>query len=163
MALFKRKSVPSPDPAIAEMIKAGHSLIELTARGHAQMWGLGTSDRWGVDQTTATITWTWPDRIAVAPVQALGSYNLGANSWLWAWANNSIEPAMKEASLQVRAWGEEHGQTTLTTPKLEITEEQSADLVALAFRIAEGTGYYRAPAGPVRLHLVFGEVRVTGL
>jgi hypothetical protein len=43
---------------------------------------------------------------------------------------------------------------------LSVTQEQAADLAALAFRLSGYSGYYRAPAGSADLHLAFGDVTV---
>jgi hypothetical protein len=38
-------------------------MIDRLARAHTS-WGLGSADRWGLDQRTGIITWTFPDKTA---------------------------------------------------------------------------------------------------
>jgi Family of unknown function (DUF6882) len=49
-------------------------MIDQLARAHMS-WGLGSAERWGLDQRTGIITWTFPDKAATAPAQIIGSYN----------------------------------------------------------------------------------------
>jgi hypothetical protein len=137
----------------------GADFIEQTAKAHSERWGLGTADRWDIDQENGQIRWTFADKIAEAPVQVLASYGAGG-TWLWAWANESFLPSVRAASERVREFGEQHGHAMLTTPELEMPEEQAADLATLAFRISEATGFYRAPAGRSQIYVTFGEVKI---
>jgi hypothetical protein len=52
-------------------------MIEQLGRAHMS-WGLGSADRWDLDQTTGIITWTFPDKTATAPAQILGSFSPGS-------------------------------------------------------------------------------------
>jgi hypothetical protein len=106
------------------------------------------------------LRWTFPDHVAEAPAQALGTYSPHSGVWMWAWANDSLLPQLSSASEAAREWGEGHGQAMLTTPRLDIKPEQAADLAALAFRLTEATGFYRAPASRADLYLTFGPVTV---
>jgi len=137
-------------------------MIEQTAKVHAERWGLGSADRWEFDCANAKLRWIFPDRVAEAPVQILASYNEAASSWRWGWANDSLPGPLRSASEAVREWGEAHGHHALTSPSMsEVSDEQAADLVAIAFRLTGGTGLYRAPSnGPV-LFTSFGPVTIT--
>ena len=70
------------------------------------------------------------------------------------------ESALREASEGVRAWGEANGQAMLTQPQMQATEEQAADLAAIAFRLSGATGFYRASAGRSTVFMSFGTVTI---
>lgn len=161
MAIFRRKAdQSSAEPDVALLMLQGADMIEQTAQAHAERWGLGSADAWNIDQETGSIRWTFSDRTAEAPVQVLGSYGVGG-TWLWAWANESLVPLVRSTSEVVRAFGQDHGIAMLKKPELPVSEEQAADLASLAFRIADGTGFYRAPAGRTQLYVAFGPVKIT--
>jgi len=157
-----RRTTPPGENRLGELLLQGHDMIERTAEAHARAWNFGKADRWDLDQTTGMLRWTFPDHVAEAPAQILGSYSSGGGTWMWAWANNSLLPHLGTASTVVRGWGEAHDQAMLTTGRLELTAEQAADLAAVAFRLTGATGLYRAPAGRSDLYLTFGPVLVTG-
>jgi hypothetical protein len=69
----------------------GEDMLQQLTEAH-RTWGLETADRWGLDQTTGTITWTFPDKTATAQAQILASYNQAASSWLWAWGQRERAP-----------------------------------------------------------------------
>ena len=160
MGLFRRKS-NDPAPDLDTLLLEGQDMIEQTGRAHAEAWGLGSADRWDLDQTTGLLRFTFHDRLAEAPAQVLGTYSPNGETWVWAWANTSLLPDLRRDSEQVRAWGEQNGADVLTTPKLPLGAGQAADVAALAFRISQATGFYRAPAGAAQVFLTFGPVTLT--
>ncbi len=59
-----------------------------------------------------------------AQVQLPGSEAEGPGTWLWAWANeqSQLPPALVEAALALRAYGEQHGIVEFTEPALRLEE-----------------------------------------
>ncbi|MCX5399607.1 DUF6882 domain-containing protein [Streptomyces sp. NBC_00102] len=123
-------------------------------------WGLGSADRWDLDQTTGTITWTFPDKTATAPAQILGSFNSTSGSWMWAWVNPSVLPGLSSDARDFRDWAEANGHPALARPKIEADAKAAATLVALAVRVTRATGYYRSQ-GNNSLIVTFGPVTLT--
>ncbi|MGW7365450.1 DUF6882 domain-containing protein [Streptomyces sp. NPDC054841] len=124
-------------------------------------WGLGSADRWGLDQKTGLITWTFSDKVATAPAQILGSFSPASGSWPWAWANESILPEMSRDSRSVREWAEAHGHLALAQAKIDADEQAAATLAALAVRITGATGFYRGPGKNSVSIITFGPVTLT--
>ncbi|HEX8081393.1 MAG TPA: hypothetical protein VF557_14375 [Jatrophihabitans sp.] len=164
MALFKRKGpIPTSDQGsdLSTLILEGQDMIEQVGQAHTSRWGLGTATAWGFDQTTGVITWTFADRTASAAAQILGSYNAGAGSWLWAWANKGLLPSVRSSSDRFRSWAQENGHRGLTEAKIECNAEVAATMAAIAFRVTHATGFYRAPAGASDVFFTFGPVTIT--
>lgn len=163
MPLFRRKAASPHDDDLGLLLLQGHEMIERTAQAHQKRWGLGTADRWDLDQPTGVLRWSFADHVAEAPAQILASHSGAASSWKWAWDNESIAPYLRSASEAVREWGAAHGHAALTTGTLEgVTAEQAADLAAIAFRITRASGFYRAPAGSSHVFMTFGPVTIVG-
>lgn len=166
MGLFKRNSRPDSIAAQPEhvdlgtMLLQGTDMIDQLAQAHMS-WGLGSADRWDLDQRTGMITWAFSDKTATAPAQIIGSHNPSAGSWLWAWANESILPEMSRDSRTIRDWAEAHGQVALTEPKIDADEETAATLAALALRITQATGFYRGTGSASIPIITFGAVTLT--
>jgi hypothetical protein len=167
MPLFRRRPTTGPthepDPVdtlpLSDLLLQGEDMIERLATAHRDRWGLGSGGTWAVDQTTATITWTFPDTRVHAPVQILATYAPGPGSWRWAWANPSITPALRSAADELRDWGLRRGHDAFTTPDLTVDETTAATLVALAVRVTRATGFYRGSGGTVP-YLTFGDVTI---
>lgn len=163
MGFFGRGKANDADAdrdVLAGLLFQGEGMIEQLAEAH-RSWGLGSADRWGLDQCTGTISWTFPDKVATAPAQILGSYNPTAASWLWAWANKTILPDMSRDSAVVRDWGVEHGVDVLAQPKTTADDETAASLAALAVRITRATGFYRGTGSASFPVITFGPVTLT--
>ncbi|MGW7044158.1 DUF6882 domain-containing protein [Streptomyces avermitilis] len=166
MGLFKRaEEAESAGQAgewadLSTLLLQGEDMIEQLARAHMS-WGLGSADRWDLDQTTGIITWTFPDKTATAPAQILGSFSPVSGSWLWAWANKSILPDMSRDARIFRDWAEAHGHHALAQPKIEADEKAASTLVALAVRVTKAAGYYKGPGGNSAVIITFGPVTLT--
>ncbi|TCC61052.1 hypothetical protein E0H73_17495 [Kribbella pittospori] len=166
MGLFKRATKPASevrataDGELATMLLQGENMVEQLAKAHLT-WGLGSADRWDLDQTTGLITWSFPDKVATAPAQILGSFSPTSGTWLWAWANQSILPELSRDALAVRDWAMANGQEALARAKVEADEQLASTLVALAVRITKARGFYRAPSGNSVVVITFGPVTLT--
>ncbi|WP_405632535.1 hypothetical protein OG933_41995 [Streptomyces sp. NBC_00016] len=166
MGLFKRaRKSESPaqgvDPAdLSTLLLQGEDIIDQLAQAHVS-WGLGSADRWGLDQRTGLITWTFPEKTATAPAQILASFSPSSGSWLWAWANDSILPEMSRDARTVRDWAEAHGHHALAQPKVDADEQTAATLAALAVRITKAAGFYRGPGANSVAIITFGPVTLT--
>lgn len=146
---------------LATLLLQGEDMIEQLGTAHRSAWGLGSADRWGLDQLTGVITWTFPDRIATAPAQILGSHNPATATWLWAWANASIRPGLSQDSRVVRDWAVHHGHATLAEPKITADEPAAATIAAIAVRVTRAQGFYRGTGGASVPIITFGPVTLT--
>jgi hypothetical protein len=166
MGLFKRNNRPdgvaaeSGQPDLGTLLPQGEDMIGQLARAHTS-WGLGSADRWGLDQRTGIITWTFPDKIATSLAQIIASHNPSAGSWMWAWANSGILPEMSRDSRAVRDWAQAHGHLMLTEPKIDADEEKASTLAALAVRITRAAGFYRGAGNASIPIITFGPVTLT--
>jgi hypothetical protein len=140
------------------LLLQGRELIEQTSRAHMERWGLGKAQKWALDQSTATIRWSFEDHVASAPAQILGSWNSRVGTFVWSWDNDTIKPGLAATAEVVRAWGQENGVSALSTSPLRLDEEQVRDLVALAFRLGDCTGLYHPYDGELATYVVFGTV-----
>ncbi|MFJ8803416.1 DUF6882 domain-containing protein [Streptomyces sp. NPDC102487] len=165
MGMFKRSNKTDSAGQAGEradlsvLLLQGEDMIEQVGRAHMS-WGLGSADRWDLDQTTGIITWTFPDKTATAPAQILGSFAPRSDSW--AWANQSLLPDMSRDSRRFCDWAEANGHPGLAQPKIDADEQTAATLAALAFRFTGATGFYKGPgANSSYVVITFGSVTLT--
>jgi len=156
MGMFKKNKKAE----LATLLTQGAGMVDQLADVHMS-WGLGSADRWGLDQRTGLITWTFPDRTATAPAQLLGSYSPSAGTWLWAWANESILPEMSRDSALVCEWARTHGHPRLADPRVDADDQMAAMLGALAVRVTEARGFYRGTGSASIPFITFGPVTLT--
>jgi hypothetical protein len=151
----------SNDDAFTKLCEESMEALKLQTKAH-MAWGIDKIDRWDVDQIKGEIVFTTAEGAkAIASVQIIGSYNLKDHTWLWAWANSSIQEDLKADSYKAKAFGQQKGFSKLTTDKWIGTEEEAWDMAAVANRLCERNGVYRGPAGDLRIFMTFGEIALT--
>jgi hypothetical protein len=143
-----QSKIPADFPTLQKM---SIEELQLKTRGHVVTWGLDRISRWDLDQDTGELAFSFDDGFkAVAAAQIIGTYNSEDHTWLWAWANPSVDDALKKDALKVRKYGEEHHVERLTKAKWVGTEEDAWAMTALAVKLCEEQGAYRGPAGETK-------------
>ncbi|CAN7498044.1 hypothetical protein LJR027_003238 [Terrabacter sp. LjRoot27] len=163
-----RTAAHQTDPVVTEalegelndLLNLGNDLAQRATRANVE-WGLGTAERYDFDQETGLITFTWPDRVATAPFQFLGSYAHRPGTWLWSWANDSIDDRVKSDSIRLRDHGIEHGRDILRTEHLHVAAEDGDCLALLGIALSSTSSFYRAPGELNTTYVTFGDVTFT--
>ena len=146
---------------IKSYISASVEGLTLQNEAHLTTWGIGSAEQWNVDQTKGIIYWTFSDgKIAIAPVQIIGTFNPKDNTFLWAWDHPSVlEPLRAHAKL-VKKFGEKHKIEKFTKRKITISHDEAWELVAVANRLASANGGYRGDAGGPIVFMTFGKLEL---
>jgi hypothetical protein len=140
-----------------------NAVQELQAKNEAhKSWGLGSFDRWDLDQDAGTLVFTNPNGSTVTTkAQIIGSFSTRDNSWLWAWDNPSIVDKLKADALKLKEYGQEHGIEKLTSRKWTGTEEDAWAMAALAVKLTGAEGAYRGPSGNSFVFIAFRDIQAT--
>ena len=85
-------------------------------------------------------------------IQVIGTESEESNSWLWAWANESIDnPDILSVARKLQALGEEKQVPELTTPQLPLDGENNGLVfITVAQHIAKAPTYYSCDTGAGR-------------
>lgn len=149
-------------PEFKALLDASMEELKLKTAAHQGGWRLGTSKRWDLAQTKGDLIFTFGDGvIATCPAQIIGSFDSAGGSWLWAWANPSIEDSLKRDSLRVRDYGQRRKIKRLTSAALQCTEADAWLMAAFACKHCAAQGVYRGPAGGAFVFINFGEVKLS--
>jgi hypothetical protein len=107
---------------------------------------LGTWQRYDWDQGTGQLTFSADGIVrVVADIQFVGTVSTVSSTWLWAWANPRLEPAVARDVAEVRRYGEEHDIAQLTTPKWAADENDGWEMTSISAYLLRARGLYRAP------------------
>lgn len=159
--LFGRSSNGGETQEFQAFIEGSMEGLRLQTEAHQSNWGFGACERWDFSQEDGELIFTFPVKTARAPAQIIGSFDSLAGSWMWAWANSSVSPALARDSLRVRQYGRKRSISRLTTPAWSAKESDGWQMAALANRLCESNGVYRAPAGDTYVFFTFGEIRLS--
>lgn len=141
-----------------QLIERSMHSLQIKNQFHCDSWKLDEAD-WSVDQEEGTIIFHAPDNItATAPVQIIGTYDQNQGSWMWSWANHSIESKLTTDAIAVKAYGERTDKSLLTHRVSNIEEYDAWQLTALACELCGQQGVYRGIAGTTLVFMTFGHV-----
>ena len=156
-----KKARPMGEGEFRELLERSMEELRAKTRAHTESWGLGSCDRWDLDQQDGRLVFTGPKLTASAPAQIIGTYSTQTGTFLWGWDHPSVEPALQKDAKNVHDFGEENGIEMLTTQKVECTEDEAWEFTALACHLCAAQGGYRGPAGPALVFMTFGKVTLS--
>lgn len=153
--------VPADGDTFQSLLDVSMQELKVKTEAH-QAWGLGTFDRWNVDQERGEIVFSNADgKRVVAPAQIIGSFSTNDNSWLWAWDNPSVVDGMKKDARKLKEYGEKNNIEKLTTRKWTGTQDEAWEMAALAVKLCNAQGAYRGPSGKTFVFMTFGDVKIS--
>jgi hypothetical protein len=120
---------------------------------------LGTYQRFDWSQDTREITFSeaGSPRV-VAAFQFVGTLSKNTGTWLWSWANESLDPAVKQQLLEVQRFGVAHDLPPILQDEWPADEADGWDMTALAANLLQAVGAYRAPGSSGHSFLVLTRV-----
>lgn len=140
MRWFKRREPPEPEATFLELL-AEHGLAAYERQADFEQ-RIGDLD-WRLDQDRGTVM--LGDGL-VLPAQLLGSEAVRARTWLWAWANPSIDAKLAIKSSEARSIGEARGLAWMTEPQIDTERTGDGYLLALTTSgLLEADAYYPCP------------------
>lgn len=148
-------------PEFGAFLEGSMEGLRLQTQGHQNAWQFGQEEQWDFDQDSGELVFQFPDKIAKAPAQIIGTFDGKSNTWRWAWANPSIAERLKKDALQVLEYGKQHGIARLTTAQWPAQEMDGWRMTALASRLCSSNGAYRGRAGTTLVFMTFGEIRLS--
>lgn len=139
------------------------SLEKLSAAtiNHRKTWGFGKANTWSVDQKKGLIRFNFSNgKVVTAPVQIIGTY-ADNGTFMWSWDHPSVEAALNKHASLVKQFGKKHKLRTLLIRTVKISEKDAWKYTALAMRLGNASGAYRAKSGKTWIYMTFGKVSVS--
>jgi hypothetical protein len=81
----------------------------------------------------------------VADIQFVGSISTLSDTWLWSWANDTVDGPLTVSASKVKLYGEEHDIPQLYTKKWHAHEPDGWEMTAIAALLLGAKGAYRSP------------------
>jgi hypothetical protein len=160
-SLFDDDSISDDPVEFRQLIDKAVAHMQALTESHDNLWQIGEAD-WEVDLDTGIITFDSPNGLrATAPVQIIGTYNTGDETWLWGWDHPSVSPPIDQHALQILQYGKQHEIPDLTTRKLFCAEDRCWEFTAVACFLSKAQGAYRGDAGSTLVFMTFGDVKLS--
>lgn len=159
------KGTPASEKVPAEedyeaLLEKSMTELRLKTEVH-KAWGFGSFEQWSFDQESGKLVWSNADgTMATAPAQIVGTFSANDDTWLWAWANRSIDESLTQHARQVREYGKKHNISRLTDRKWKGEEADGWQMAALVMKLNAAQGAYRVEAGKTVVFFTFGKPTV---
>ena len=126
----------------------------LTARG------VGSYERFEVDLEHGKLRFFDGEQLALeADVTPIGTHVSDRESWQWAWANKSLPSEVRERASKLKELALATDDAAFNERTLEIDEEQTWRLVAMACEHLGALGTYACPTRNARLYVTIDRIQ----
>jgi hypothetical protein len=134
------------EPKFVELVTAAHQYLTARQDALTDEFGLSRYERWDWDADEGNIVFSngGTPRV-IARAQLVGSVSKKTGTWLWSWANGSIEKELCRDLEEVRKFGEQKGIWQLTTAKWEADEVDGWEMTSISAYVLQSKGAYRMP------------------
>jgi hypothetical protein len=121
--------------------------------------GLGQHERFEVDLVAGKLRFYDADGLALeAEVTPIGTHVPEKSSWQWAWANVSFPDDVRARAARVKELAERTEAAAFSARTLEVDEEQSWGLLAMACEHLGAVGAYTFPNRNARLYVAIDRI-----
>jgi hypothetical protein len=135
------------DDAFHELVTSSFSFIEPKQEAFLSKYKVGEHERWDWYQETAKLIFSDNGEPQVeADIHFAGSYSTVSETWMWAWANNSLDEKVKSASREIRDLGEELGLKQLVAGRYAATDVDGWEMTSVLAKHLNAIGVYRTPS-----------------
>lgn len=135
------------DDVFHELVKSSFNFIEPRHQDFLEKYKVGECERWDWYQETAKLVFSHDGKPQVeADIQFSGTYSIKSETWMWAWANESLDEKVKHSSRNVRSLGEELGLKQLVSGCYSATEVDGWEMTSVLAKHLNAIGVYRTPS-----------------
>jgi len=133
------------DDKYSELVTSSIEYLEEKQNEFINKYKINEHPRWDVDQESGKLIFSKEgDPQVEAEIQYVGTISTQSDTWMWAWANDSLVENIKYSSKEVRDIGEQFGFLNLAAAHWPATEEDGWEMTAIMAKVLNAIGAYRA-------------------
>jgi hypothetical protein len=149
------------DDEFDEFLAESLAALERKQGALTATFALGSFAAFWFDQPSATLEFRDDGGRAqlVASVVPIGSHSSRSETWMWAWANQSLLAGLREQAMPLRELATVTGMAAFGQPSIKASSpEMPWELTAFAVRLLGAMGAYKAPGVNGDLYLAIMKV-----
>jgi hypothetical protein len=146
-----------------QLSKAAYEYLNSQQQICEDKYLLSKHESWFYDQETGLITFSnFGKTYLEIKYEAVGTFSLKSNTWLWSWANPTTWPNTSSEILSVKDYGKEFHFDKLYNEKWEADIYDAWEMTAISAFVLHAKGAYRAPNNDEDIFSfkVFKEIKV---
>jgi hypothetical protein len=126
------------------LIIEGHDYLEVRRAENEAKYHLSAYAHYDWHQDTGEIVFSsGGEAKVIASIQMVGDVSKRSGTWLWAWANKTVDEPLKKAANAVRDMGEREKIDRLTTAQWPADETDGWEMTSVAANLTQAAGAYR--------------------
>jgi hypothetical protein len=158
LSIFMTEAIA--DEKWVAQVTESHNYLTERQDGLMTEYKLGEHKRFDWDQDTGSLVFSNDGVVAViAKVQFVGSISTESNTWLWSWANSTVQENVKDQMYKVQSFGENNGFPALTTDKWKGDEIDGWEMTSITAQVIEAKGAYRTSSDNGFTYMVITEIK----
>lgn len=148
------------DEVYHDLVTDCFAFIEPLHKDFLDKYNVGNYERWDWDQETGKLIFSnngIPE--LEAEIHFSGSYSSKSETWMWAWANGSLEENVKASSRAIKELGEELGLKQLVAGRWKATEVDGWEMTSVLAKAINAIGLYRTPTSNGFIYMAVTSVK----
>lgn len=126
------------------LIVEGHTYLEEKQAENEAEFHLSRYDHYDWHQDTGEIVFSSKGEAKVtASFQIIGDISKRSGTWMWAWANDTVDAPLKSAAKRVRELGQRQYIERLVKPTWAAYETDGWEMTGIAAKLVQAPGAYR--------------------
>jgi hypothetical protein len=137
---------PSGEASYDQLVAAGVRYLDAQMEANRRVFRIDSYPRYDWSQGTGELVFSdGAVPKVIATTQVVGDFGGRTKTWLWAWANDSIDKKLVVGAERVRRYGQVHGMWRLTFESWPTTLNDGWCLTAITALLSHAKGAYRIP------------------
>jgi hypothetical protein len=134
------------DDEYVRRLTEAHDTLTARQQRLESSFGLGGYHRFDYDQEAALLVFSDGDTAkVVADIQVVGDISRRDSTWLWSWANPTVDAHLRKSASRARRYGWRHGISKLKREHWVADQVDGWEMTSLTAWITDAEGAYRAP------------------
>lgn len=144
---IRDKNWVEDEQSVQALIANCREYLEKKQPNLVEQFKLNVHERWDWDQSTGKLIFSHGgEPQVVASVQFAGSFSTETSTWMWAWANGSLDDNIKAGSKVVRDFGQQQGYRKLAAGHWPADVVDAWEMTAVLAKHIDAMGFYRTPS-----------------
>lgn len=143
----REKNWLQDEEAYHDLIRESFAYLSERQESMMKRYKVGEFDRWDWEQEQGHLIFSNDHTPQLrATIHFAGTYSKTSESWMWAWANESLLDRVKKKSEEIKVIGEEHNFLNLVAANWEATEVDGWEMTSVLAKHVGALGAYRTPS-----------------
>lgn len=144
---IRKRNWIQDDDAVSNLIQDSFFYLNEKQKTLTEEFKINDHERWDWYQDSGLLIFSHEGKQQVeAEISFTGSISTTSNTWMWAWANESLEDKIKSESLIIREIGEREHYIKLASALWSADEVDGWEMTAIMAKECGAIGAYRTPS-----------------